>query len=84
MASPLYGRRPKRKPKADRTCMVQGCGARIASWKWLCDNCFSLLPYSRKHAICEARAAREPQRIFGLSRDAAAFVVEQRERIERT
>lgn len=80
MPAPLLGRRPKRKPAPERTCMTAGCGAKIASWKWLCDSCFGALPYLRKKEICEARQAHQPNRVFGLSRDAAQFLVEQREK----
>lgn len=79
--APLRGRRPKRKPKPDRVCMTEGCGAMIVSWKWLCDSCFARLPYDRKHEICEARKARESQRVFGLSRDAAAWLADQRTKL---
>lgn len=81
MAAPLIGRRPKRKPLPDKPCMTAGCGAKIARWKWLCDGCFGALPYPRKKEICEARAAQQPERVFGLSRDAAQFLVEQRSKL---
>lgn len=82
MARPLMGRRPKRRERAEtRTCMTPGCGATIASWKWLCDACFGRLPYGRKHEICEARRQRAAHRIFGLSRDAAEWLAEQRNKL---
>lgn len=81
MAAPLRGRRPKRREKpATKVCMTPGCGTVMPSWKWLCDACFGMLPYPRKREICEARQAREQSRIFGLSRSAAEWIVEQREK----
>lgn len=61
--------------------MTEGCGTPIASWKWLCDGCFGALPFDRKKEICIAREQREPQRVFGLSRDAAQWLAAQRERL---
>lgn len=81
MFAPLNGRRPKRKAKTDRICMTQGCGAKIASWKWLCDSCFARLPFDRKKEICGARAERAPHRVFGLSRDAAEWLAAQRAKL---
>lgn len=78
MFAPLRGRRPKRKAPPERHCMTGGCGVPIASWQWLCGGCFGQLPFQRKKEICEARAARAPQRVFGLSRDAAAWLADQR------
>lgn len=77
MARPLYGRRPKRKPAPPRNCL--SCQAKIESWKWLCDGCFGILPYASKHAICEARAAKEPHRVYGLSIEAAKNLIAKRE-----
>lgn len=76
-AHDLCGRRRKRKAKPPKRCLA--CGTTMASWKWLCDPCFGALPFSRKKEICEARAARLPERTFGLSRDAAQFLVEKRQ-----
>lgn len=78
MAAPLRGRRPKRRARPDKHCMTAGCGALIPGWKWLCDPCFRGLPFARRKAIAEACQAREPARVFGLCRDAAQFIVEQR------
>jgi hypothetical protein len=78
MFAPLRGRRPKRARAPDRVCMTAGCGATIAPWKWLCDGCFGQLPFARKKEICAARAAGEPQRVFGLSRDAGEWLAAQR------
>lgn len=78
MFAPLRGRRPKRKPKPGRHCLTPGCGAPIASWKWLCDSCFAQLPFNRKKEICTARERREPHRVFGLSRDAGEWLAAQR------
>lgn len=79
MFAPLgQARRRKRKSAPDRVCMTHGCGAKIASWKWLCDSCFGQLPAGRKHEICDARAGRESHRVFGLSKAAAEWLVEQR------
>lgn len=76
------GRRRKRRTSTpDRVCMTHGCGAKIASWKWLCDGCFGLLPFDRKKEICAARQAREPHRVFGLSRDAAEWLAARREKL---
>jgi hypothetical protein len=75
--APLRGRRPKRRGKPDKQCMA-GCGTMIPGWQWLCDACFGALPYLRKKEICDARAAHETQRIFGLSRDAAQWLAAQR------
>ena len=81
MAAPLLGRRPKRREAApDRMCLTPGCGTMMPSWKWLCDACFGSLPYPRKREICEARQAKEPSRIYGLSRSAADWIVAQREK----
>jgi hypothetical protein len=77
MARPLYGRRPKRKAKPPRACMA--CRVKIASWQWLCDLCFGALPYPSKHAICEARAAKQPNRVYGLSFEAAKNLIAARE-----
>lgn len=75
-------RRRKRKPvPAFRACMTPGCGTQIASWKWLCDSCFGRLPFDRKKEICAARAERAPQRVFGLSRDAAEWLAAQRAKL---
>jgi predicted amidophosphoribosyltransferase len=72
-------RRARKRARApDRVCMTAGCGAKIASWKWLCDACFGQLPFDRKREICTAREAREPHRVFGLSRDAAEWLADQR------
>lgn len=79
MFAPLgIRRRRKRAAKPDRVCMTPGCGAKIAAWKWLCDGCFGQLPFTRKKEICDARAAGQPQRVFGLSRDAAEWLAAQR------
>lgn len=78
MAAPLYGRRPKRKARPDRICMTPGCGTKIKIWQWLCDACFGELPGGRKKEICEARRDRAMNRVFGLSRDAGAFLAERR------
>jgi hypothetical protein len=79
MAAPLMGRRPKRRVQADKVCMTPGCGKVLAQrWKWLCDGCFRALPFPRRKAIAEACQAREPQRVFGLARDAGQFLAEQR------
>lgn len=81
MASPLLGRRPKRRaPRPDRVCMTAGCRSKIAPWKWLCDACFKSLPFPRRKAIAEAGQARAPQRVFGLCRDGAQWLAEQREK----
>lgn len=77
MGVPIYGRRTKRKAPPPRACMA--CGCKIASWQWLCDLCFGVLPYPSKHAICEARAAREPSRVYGLSFEAAKNLIAKRE-----
>jgi hypothetical protein len=76
--APLRGRPKRRSRKPDRECLTQGCGAKIASWKWLCDGCFGQLPALRKKEICEARAAHQPSRVFGLSREAAEWLAAQR------
>jgi hypothetical protein len=55
------------------------CKAGIESWKWLCDACFAVLPYVSKHAICEARAAKQPTRVYGLSYEAAKNLIARRE-----
>lgn len=60
--------------------MTQGCCTRIDAWKWLCDACFKQLPFGRKKEICDARAAQAQHRVFGLSRAAAEWLQEQRER----
>jgi hypothetical protein len=52
-----------------------------APWKWLCDPCFAQLPFDRKKGICEARQEREPQRVFGLSRDAAEWLAARRSKL---
>lgn len=79
MARPLIGRRPKRRERQPKHCMTPGCGMVLAHrWKWLCDRCFGALPYPRKKEICEARSARLPERVFGLSRDAAQWLADQR------
>lgn len=77
MARPLIGRRPKRKAAPPRDCMA--CKTKIASWQWLCDLCFGSLPYPSKHAICEARTAKEPHRVYGLSFEAAKNLIARRE-----
>jgi hypothetical protein len=77
MARPLLGRRPKRKPRPPHKCMA--CPAMIPAWQWLCDPCFGAVSYSSKHAICEARAAREPHRVYGLSFEAAKTLIAKRE-----
>jgi hypothetical protein len=71
------GRRAKRKP-AIKICMTHGCEAEIPRWQWLCRRCFHALPFARRRAIAEACQARAPQRIFGLCRDAAKWLLEQR------
>jgi hypothetical protein len=72
-------RRPRRRQaKPDRVCMTPGCGAKIASWKWLCDGCFGQLPAGRKKEICDARAGREPHRVFGLSKAAGEWLAAKR------
>lgn len=77
----LCGRRPKRRARPDKLCMTQGCGRVLAhQWKWLCDGCWGQLPFARRKAIAEACQAREHQRIFGLARDAAQWLAEQREK----
>jgi hypothetical protein len=73
------GRRRKRKAP-DRTCLTAGCGAPIASWKWLCDGCFGQLPGLRKKEICDAREQRAPHRVFGLSKDAGEWLAARRAR----
>jgi hypothetical protein len=78
MAVPLLGRRPKRKSKPPKPCMTAGCGTVIPCWRWLCDGCFKQLPFARRKAIAEACEERAPQRIYGLCRDAAEWLVEQR------
>jgi hypothetical protein len=80
MPAPLLGRRPKRKPLPDKHCMTAGCGRVVKRWQWLCVGCFRELPFARRRAIAEACQAREPQRVFGLCRDAAGWLVEQREK----
>jgi hypothetical protein len=81
MAGPLRGRRPKRREPPAKLCMTPGCGRVLSHrWKWLCDICFAALPYLRKKEICEARAARQSERVFGLSRDAGQFLAERREK----
>lgn len=61
--------------------MTQGCGAEIPRWRWLCDPCFRSLPFPSRKAIAEACQARAPERIFGLCREAAAFIAEQRAKL---
>jgi hypothetical protein len=79
---PLYGPRRKRKAKPlTRTCLTPGCGAVTASWKFLCDGCFHEIPTTSKRAICDARAGHAPHRIFGLSRDAAEWLVAHRAKL---
>jgi hypothetical protein len=82
MAAPLRGRRPKRRERPDKRCMTPGCGTVLAHrWKWLCDPCFRSLPFARRKAIAEACQAREPQRVFGLCRDAGEFLADQRAKV---
>lgn len=81
MASRLYGRAPKRKPRPPRKCMT-GCGAEISRWKWLCDRCFAELPFHDRKAIAEAgNQGRDPARRFGLCRAAAEWLVERRNKL---
>lgn len=80
MARPLFGRRPKRKPRPPKHCMTAGCGTVIPSWRWLCGGCFRQLPFARRKAIAEACEQRAPQRIYGLARDAADWLQQQREK----
>jgi hypothetical protein len=71
-------RRKRRSERAPRACLA--CKASTGTvWQWLCDGCFGRLPYSRKHEICDARAGRAPHRIFGLSKDAADWLQQQRQ-----
>lgn len=66
---------PRRRRRDEpRACMA--CGAAIAAWKRLCDGCFRRLPWPRRRAICEARAARAPHLVHQHSRDAAAWLAE--------
>lgn len=81
MFAPLRGRRPKRKVRPDKVCMTPGCGVKIVQWKWLCDGCFGQLPFLRKKEICDARAGKVPQRVFGLSRDAAEWLAARRDKL---
>jgi hypothetical protein len=82
MFEPLGRGRRKRKEPPPKLCMTPGCGKVLSHrWKWLCDTCFGALPYLRKKEICEARAARQHERIFGLSRDAGQFLAERREKV---
>lgn len=76
----LAPRRRKRKERPLKQCMTAGCGTAIPRWRWLCEACFRQLPFPRRKAIAEACQAREPQRIFGLCRDGAEFLAEQREK----
>lgn len=78
--APLRGRRPKRKPRPDKLCMA-GCGHKIPQWQWLCDLCFGELPGARKKEICEARLAKQHERVFGLSRGAADFLRARRDEL---
>jgi hypothetical protein len=58
--------------------MTTGCETQIPRWQWLCNRCFRELPFARRRAIAEACQERAPQRIFGLCRDAANWLLEQR------
>lgn len=78
MFAPLRGRRPKRKPQPDKICMTPGCGVKIEKWKWLCDGCFRQLPALRRMEIMNARATHEPNRVFGLSREAGEWLADRR------
>jgi len=70
-------RKRKRRPPPERACLA--CGAStFSTWKWLCDRCFGDLPFARKKAIIDARAERAPHRVFGISRDSAEWLAEQR------
>jgi predicted amidophosphoribosyltransferase len=81
MAAPLYGRRPKRKPRPPRRCMA-ACGAEISRWKWLCDRCFAELPFHDRKAIAEAgHQGSDPARRYGLCRAAAEFLINRRAQI---
>jgi predicted amidophosphoribosyltransferase len=82
MFAPLgRARRRKSKAKADKVCMTAGCGEKIDAWKWLCDRCFRQLPALRRMEICGAREQRAPHRVFGLSKDAAEWLADRRNRL---
>lgn len=82
MPAPLMGRRPKRRDRPPKVCMTPGCKTVLAHrWKWLCDACFRALPFPRRKAIAEACQAREPQRVFGLCREAGQFLAERRAKL---
>lgn len=79
MFQPL-GRSPRRKRKERplRNCMA--CAQSTGTvWKWLCDSCFKALPFPRRKAIAEAGQVRESARVFGLCRDAAQWLQQQRQ-----
>lgn len=76
----LAPRRRKRKERPPKLCMTAGCGAPIPRWMWLCRGCFRSLPFPRRKEIAEATQAQASERIFGLCRSAAEFIVEQREK----
>lgn len=79
MFQPLGRARRKRKEAPVRLCMA--CGQSTGTcWKWLCNLCFGALPFARRKMIAEAGQAREPARVFGLCRDAAGWLQEQRQR----
>lgn len=76
--APLGLPRRKAAKRPEKICMTPGCGAKIKIWQWLCDRCFGELPGGRKKEICDARRARQFERIFGLSKSAAEFLFARR------
>ncbi|MGE0178966.1 MAG: hypothetical protein AB7O91_03995 [Sphingomonas sp.] len=65
-----------RRREHSRCCIVRGCGARIAGWKWLCDRHFRALPFDRRRQIAEAGQARAPHVVSRLAMEGAAWLAE--------